>query len=52
MLSMLAGGRGGLRQLFEVPVEARTQGTTLGAIRPGPRQHDEVPRRQRAVLAK
>jgi hypothetical protein len=39
-------------QLLEVLVEARAQQAPLGAIRAGARKHDEVPRRQRLLVAK
>jgi hypothetical protein len=48
----MVGCRRGLGQLFEVPVEARAQGSPLGSSCAGSRKHDEVQRRQRALLAK
>ena len=52
MLSMLPRCGGRFRQLLEVPIEARAQRAALRAVGAGTREHDEVPRRQRGVLAK
>lgn len=52
MLSMLPRGPSGVRQLREMFVEARAQRLTLGAVRPGARQHDEIPRRELTVVTK
>ena len=49
---MLLGCGSRLRQLFEVPLEARAQHATVGAVGAGSREHHEVPRGQRLVLAK
>src|SRR5262245_12249502 len=51
MLSMLPR-RGRFRQLLEMLVEARAQNAPLGALGAGARKDDEVPRRQRALMAK
>jgi hypothetical protein len=38
-----------LRELLEMAIEARTQHAALGSVGTGAREHDEIPRRQRAV---
>jgi len=52
MLSMLPRCRDRLRELSEVPIEARTQRTPLRSIGPCAREHHEVHGRQRTMLAK
>jgi hypothetical protein len=49
---MLPGCNGHLRQLLEVSIQAGAQRPTLGAIRAHAREHDEIPGRQFAALAK
>ena len=44
MLSMLPRC-GRLRQLLEVPIEARAQHAALGSVGAGAREHDEIPGR-------
>ena len=52
MLSMLRCRCGNLRQLLEMLVEARAQHAALGFVGAGASEHDEVPRRRRAQMAK
>jgi hypothetical protein len=49
---MVVGCRRALGQLFEVPVEARTEGSSLGPSCAGSGEDDEVQCRQRTLLAK
>jgi hypothetical protein len=49
---MVPDCRGGLRQLLEVPIEARAQRMTLRTVGSGAREHDEIPRRQCVLMAK
>src|SRR5688572_19567122 len=42
--------RGRLRELLEMPVQARAQRTPLRAVGTRSREHDEIPRRQRRLL--
>src|SRR5512134_2568859 len=51
MLCMLPR-RGRFRQLLEMPIEARAQHAALGSVGAGARKHDEVPWRQRRLMAK
>jgi hypothetical protein len=41
-----------LRQLLEMSVETRAQCASFRSIRARAREHDEVPRRQRRLMAK
>lgn len=48
----MAPGPGDLRQLLEMPVEALAQRAPLRFVGTRSREHDEVPRRQRRLVAK